>query len=151
MQGTEDTLSDLPLPLPAPDVLTQFFWDGLEQGELRIQRCARCRKYIHYPKPICRFCASRELAGEAVSGRASLYSWTIAVQAFHPFWAPRVPFTLATVELVEQPGLMFVSQIVDCEESELQIGMSLTLVFENLGPGLTLPFFRPASGGARTR
>jgi uncharacterized OB-fold protein len=152
MREAGEVPTDLPLPLPAPDALTQFFWDGCEAGELRIQRCARCRKYIHYPKPICRFCASRELAGEAVSGRATLYSWTLAVQAFHPFWTPRVPFTLATVELVEQPGLMFVSQLLDCPEKALRIGMPLVAVFEKLGPGLTLPFFRPetdAGGHAR--
>ena len=87
-------------PMPQADEVTRFFWDGLAEGELRIQRCQACGKYIHYPKPICRFCQSTELAGEAVSGRATLYSWTIAVQAFHPFWIDRLPYTIGTVELL---------------------------------------------------
>jgi hypothetical protein len=130
--------------LPVPDELTQFFWDGIAQAELRIQRCRHCRHYVHYPRPVCRFCRSREVAGERVSGRATLYSWTISTQAFHPFWVERVPFTLATVELVEQPRLMFLSQIVECPEQELRGGLPLEVTFERVAPQLTLPFFRPA-------
>jgi hypothetical protein len=135
-------------PLPQPDALTQFFWEGVAQGELRIQRCRQCGHYIHYPRPVCRFCRSRELAGERVSGRATLYSWTISTQAFHPFWVARTPFTLATVELVEQPRLMFLSQVVDCAEDQLRAGMPLEVVFERVAPELTLPLFRPARAGA---
>ena len=110
-----------------------------------IQRCQACGHYIHYPKIICRFCQSRDLAGERVSGKATLYSWTIAAQPFHPFWVDRIPYTLATVELAEQPGLMFLTQIVDCPEEELAAGMPLEVTFQELSPELTLPFFRPAS------
>jgi uncharacterized protein len=51
---------------------------------------------------------------------------------------------VATVELVEEPGLMFMSQVVDCAEEDLRIGLPLEVVFEELGPELILPFFRPA-------
>jgi uncharacterized OB-fold protein len=134
-----------PLPLPSPDAVTQFFWDGVERHELWIQRCRNCRHYPHYPKTLCRYCQSDDLAGEQVSGRATLYTWTIAVQPFHPFYVDRIPYVVATVELVEQPGLMFMSQIVDCAEEDLRIGLPLEVVFEQLGPGLTLPFFTPAA------
>ena len=141
--------TEMPSPLlPVPDALTQFFWDGVAQGELRIQRCRECRHYIHYPRPICRFCRSRDLTGERVSGRAALYSWTISTQAFHPFWVERVPYTIATVELVEQPRLMFLSQVIGCAEGELRAGLPLEVTFERVAPELTLPFFKPA-GAAR--
>lgn len=135
--------------LPQPDALTQFFWDGVAERELRILRCRACEKYIHYPRPVCRFCQSTELSGERVSGRAKLYTWTIAVQAFHPFWIERLPYTIASVELVEQPGLMFASQIVGCEEEALSAGMPVEVVFEELTPELTLPFFQPVTAAGR--
>ena len=137
-----------PAPIPAPDPTTQFFWDAVARHELWIQRCQQCHHYIHYPKILCRFCQSEDLAGERVSGRATLYAWTIAVQPFLPFYVDRIPYTVATVELVEQPGLMFLTQIVDCAETDLRIGMPLEVVFEELAPELTLPFFRPATDGA---
>jgi uncharacterized OB-fold protein len=133
-------------PIPVPNELTQFFWDGVARHELWIQRCQACGHYIHYPKTICRFCQSRDLAGEPVSGKATLYSWTIAVQPFHPFWVDKIPYTLATVELAEQPRLMFLTQIVDCPEDELEAGMPLEVTFVEQTPELTLPFFRPARG-----
>ncbi len=68
-------------PLPEPDPVTQFFWDGIAEGELRIQRCQNCGHYLHYPKVLCRYCQSDDLKGERVSGRATLYTWTIAVGA----------------------------------------------------------------------
>jgi uncharacterized OB-fold protein len=143
------TTDDAPRPpMPVPDENTQFFWDAAARHELWIQQCQSCRKFIHYPKTICRFCQSRELAGTPVSGRATLYSWTIAEQPFHPFWVDRVPYTLATVELVEQPGLMFLTQIVDCPEDELEAGMPVEVVFEELSPELTVPFFRPVRHAA---
>jgi uncharacterized OB-fold protein len=146
-----DTMAGSP-PLPEPDETTRFFWDALARGEFHIQRCQACKKYIHYPKPICRFCQSRSLSGERVSGRASLYSWTLAVQGFHPFWIERLPLLIATVELEEQEGLMFTSQLVGCSEEELRAGMPLEVVFEDVTPELTLPFFRLANSsgeGAR--
>lgn len=129
-----------------PNELTQFFWDGVAREELWIQRCQVCGHYIHYPKIICRYCQSRDLAGERVSGNATLYSWTIATQPFHPFWVDKIPYTLATVELAEQPRLMFLTQIVECQEEELEAGMPLEVTFVELSPKLTLPFFRPARG-----
>ena len=100
--------------MPVPSEVTQFFWDGVARGELRIQRCRPCGHYLHTPKIICRFCGSQDLTDEQVSGRATLYSWTIAEQPFHPFYVDKVPYVIATVELVEQPRLMFLSQVVDC-------------------------------------
>ncbi|MEX1007767.1 MAG: OB-fold domain-containing protein [Acidimicrobiia bacterium] len=133
-------------PMPVPDELTQFFWDGVARHELCIQRCQTCGHYIHYPKTICRFCQSRDLAGERVSGKATLYSWTIATQPFHPFWVDKIPYTLATVELVEQPRLMFMSQVIDCPEEELEGGLPLEVAFVEMSSELTLPLFRPARG-----
>lgn len=145
---TETSTPTAPPPLPRPDETTQFFWDGVAEHELWIQRCQACGHYIHYPKILCRYCQSDDLAGERVSGRGTLYSWTIAVQPFLPFYVDRIPYTVGVVELEEQPGLMFLSQIVDCPEEELRMGMPLEVVFVELSPELTLPFFRPADAKA---
>jgi uncharacterized OB-fold protein len=145
---TTDTTERPQPPLPQPDPVTQFFWDGIARGELRMQRCRSCGRFQHYPKVLCRNCQSDDLGDDAVSGRATLYTWTVAVQPFHPFYVDRIPFILATVELDEQPGLMFMTQLVECTEDDLQIGMPLEVTFVELSPELTLPFFRPAQGGA---
>jgi uncharacterized OB-fold protein len=133
----------VPPPVPEPSPLTRFFWEGVDRRELRIQRCRHCGRYIHYPRPYCRFCGSADLGGDRVSGRGTLYSWSVAMQAFHPFFADRVPYTLAVVELAEQGGLLFMSQVVGCREDALSVGLPVEVTFEELAPGLVLPMFRP--------
>ena len=86
-------------PLPIPDELTAFFWEGVRAHRLMILRCRNCGHFIHYPRPVCEKCLSEDLAPEQVSGRATLYSYTVTMKPWHPFWVDKVPYVLATVEL----------------------------------------------------
>ncbi len=134
-------------PSPPPieiDSTTAFFWEGTRAGELRILRCQSCGTYIHLPRPICRACQSFDLAPEQVSGRGTLYAVTQTFKAFHPFFVDRVPYLLATVELVEQPGLMLLSNLVGIDEPDVRIGMDVEVRFEDLG-AYTIPVFAPAA------
>lgn len=131
-------------PLPAADALTGFFWEAVARHELMMLRCQRCQHYVHYPRPICPRCQSEDLAPESVSGKGSLYSHTQTVQAFHPFWADKLPYVVAIVELVEEPGLRMVSNLVNCPDDQRRIGLPVEVDFVEVAQGLTLPIFRPA-------
>jgi len=134
-----------PAPPALPDdPMTAFFWEGARHGELRIQRCQACGTYIHLPRPICRHCHSFDLAGEKVSGRATLYSFTQTFKAFHPFFVDRVPYLLATVTLAEQPGLQLLTNLVGIDEPDVRIGADVTVDFAELAPGYVIPVFKPA-------
>jgi uncharacterized protein len=138
---------DKPLPPALPDdPMTAFFWEAARNGELHIQRCQACGTYIHQPRPICRNCQSFDLAGEKVSGRGVIYSFTQTFRAFHPFFVDRVPYVLTTIALVEQPGLHIVSNIVgvaaDQVDDLVRIGMDVQVEFEQLAEGYMLPVFR---------
>ncbi len=130
-------------PQPATDPSTQFFWAGANQGRLLPTQCCRCSKFIHPPRPVCRFCLSTELEPGEMSGRASLYTWTVAEQAFHPFFADKVSYVYATVELVEQRGLRLITNVIDCSHEVLRAGMPMEVVFREVAADLTLPMFRP--------
>jgi uncharacterized protein len=133
-----------PAPPPLPDdPLTKFFWDAARKGELHIQRCQSCGTYIHLPRPVCRNCQSMDLAGEKVSGRATLYSYTETHKAFHPYFVDRVPYLLATVELVEQPQLHLLTNLVSLAGADIEIGMELVVNFEVLADDVVIPVFRP--------
>lgn len=132
-------------PHPAPDAMTQPFWDGVNEGRLQIQRCNNCGHYIHYPRPVCRFCRSTDLDWAPVSGHGTIYSYTVTEQPFHPYWLDKVPYVVATIELAEQPHLHFVSNIVDCEESEIHVGMPVEVQFVAVAANLILPVFRKAT------
>lgn len=138
-------------PAVVPSPLTAFFWEGAAAGELRIQRCQACGTYVHLPRPVCRRCHSFELRGEAVSGRSTLYAYTVTMKAFYPFFVSRLPYVVATVELAEQAGLMLMTNVVDVAEADLHTGMDLVVTFEALSPGLTIPVFTAAGSIGATR
>jgi hypothetical protein len=81
-----------------------------------------------------------------VSGRGTVYSYTIAVQSFHPWFESRIPYVLAVVELEEQRHLKLVTNLVECDEDDVEVDMAVEVVFEKLDDELTLPMFRPAGG-----
>jgi uncharacterized OB-fold protein len=141
---SDDKPKQVPPPAPLPDPLTQFFWDAAADGKLMVQQCNECGQHIHPPRPVCRRCLSTDLAPVEVSGRATLYAWTVAEQAFHPYFADKLPYVYATVELEEQRTKL-ITNIVDCSIDDLRADMPVEVVFEPLTDTITLPKFRPVS------
>lgn len=115
------------------------YWEGLAQGELRIQRCHACSKAVFYPRSICPHCHSDSLSWIVASGKGTIYSYTVVHQAFGSF-AEDVPFTIAIVELEE--GIRMMSRIVDAARQRVEVGASVHVTFESVGEDLTLPYFR---------
>jgi uncharacterized protein len=149
--ATTGTESPVAPPIPEPDDLTRFFWDGARAHRLLIQRCNHGH-YIHPPREVCRFCLSVDLAPHEVSGRGLLETFTIPLQPFNAWFLRRVPYILAVVELVEQEDLKVVTNIVDCKEEDVRCGLGVHVVFREVYPGLTLPLFvvdEPVRGDAR--
>ena len=116
------------LPKIADD--TRAYWTGGADEQLRIARCESCRRFVHPPRANCPDCAE-PLVFTAVSGNATLFTYTVAHQQFHP--AVPTPFVIALVELVEQPGLRLVTNLVDCDPDSLTTGMALRVRFEQHG------------------
>jgi uncharacterized OB-fold protein len=134
-------------PLPDITPLTQFFWDGIKQRQLMILRCQRCGHHVHVPRPVCNHCRSLDLAPTEMSGRATLYAYTVVMQAFHPFYTDKIPYTLAIVELIEEPALRITTQIIDCPEADLHTGLPVEVAWTEVAPEMTLPYFRPVRHG----
>jgi uncharacterized OB-fold protein len=130
------------LPVPQINDENRAFWTGGAEGELRIARCADCGYYLHPPTPRCPKCWSENVAPSTVSGRGTVYSYTINRQQ----WVPdlEVPFVLAAIELDEQPGLRLITTLVDCAPEDVEIGMAAEVTFVARGDAF-IPLFRPVS------
>jgi uncharacterized OB-fold protein len=114
------------------------FWDALRQGEIHMQHCNGCRSYVFYPRVICPKCASQDLAWRPVTGRATLYTYTVT----EPGKGSRGGEVLAIVELEEGPRLA--STLVGVDPDLVRIGMALDPVFDNdTFEDVTLLRFRP--------
>jgi len=98
-------------PTPRPDAVTQPFWDGVAEGRLLVQRCARCAKWIWQPRPVCSGCQAVAPDWAEVSGDGRILSWTVLRPPTLPAFAEFVPFVLLLVELDE--GVRMVGYLVD--------------------------------------
>lgn len=132
-----------PKPLPTPTPITQPFWDAARQHKLSIQRCRSCERYVFYPRPFCPHCGAGDLDWTEVSGRGTVYSFTVARRATARAFAPDVPYVIAIVELDEGPRMA--TNIVGCELDDVRIGMPVQATFEDVTDEITLVKFRPAA------
>lgn len=128
--------------LPLLNAETRPFWTGGEVGELRMHRCDDCRRYFHPPAPVCRDCTSLKVGPVQVSGRGRILTFTINRQAWTPELAD--PYVVAIVELEEQEGLRFLSNIVNCPAEAVAIGMPVSVVFERV-EDVWIPLFERAT------
>ena len=131
-------MDDRKLPTPSPE--TRHYWEGLAQGEIRLQHCGPCDQAYFPPRPFCPRCGGTDIAIVKASGRATLYSYVIN-HLPAPGFTP--PYAVAVAELAEGPRLM--TNIVDCPQTTeaLRIDMPLSPVFQPVADGTTLLVFRP--------
>jgi uncharacterized OB-fold protein len=118
---------------------SRVYWEGIAQGELRIQRCDVCARTVFYPRSICPHCHSDQLSWIVATGRGTIYSYTVAHQAFGAF-AGEAPFIVAIVELEE--GVRMMTRIVDTPRERVTIGAPVQVRFETSAEGVRLPYFR---------
>jgi uncharacterized OB-fold protein len=131
---------DEQIPQPRWQVDTAFFWESGADGYLRIQRCGSCGRYAHPPTPRCRACGSDAQGPSVVSGRATVFTFTVNEQTFIP-WLP-APYVLAIVSLAEQQDIHLTTRVVDCDPMAMRIGLEVNVLFERHGTTY-LPLFRP--------
>jgi uncharacterized OB-fold protein len=131
-------------PLPDETPLTAPFWAAARERRLVVQRCRGCERYRWPPEVACYYCGALGHDWAPVSGRAILYSWTIAHPPLLPYFQQRSPWPVAVVELEEGPRL--VTNLVGLDSIDYRIGMALTADFEEIAGGVMLVVFKPASG-----
>jgi uncharacterized OB-fold protein len=130
-------------PIPEPTPLSEGFWAAAREHQLVLQRCDDCGLYRHYPQERCPDCTGAAWTWTPASGRGVVYTYTASHMPFHPAWAGRTPYIVATVELAE--GVRMVSDLPPEDVDRVRIGSSVEVFFEDLpGTDVALPRFRLA-------
>jgi uncharacterized OB-fold protein len=132
-------------PLPVPDERSAPFWAAAAGHVLVLARCLRCGALSHPPDIVCPHCGSADpaLAFTPVDGDGTVRSWTVMRQSFLPGFD--VPFVLVDVELAAQEDLRLIGRLVDGPDAALEVGAAVSLVFEDVAPGVSVPAFALAS------
>lgn len=126
-------------PVPERTHESKPYWDGLMQGQLLVQKCGKCGKLRHYPRPVCDGCFSFDVQWIKASGRGTVHSWTIAHHAFNPGFKDELPYVLVTVDLAE--GVRMQAPLRGVDAKDIRIGLPVRIAFESPDAELTLPAF----------
>jgi uncharacterized OB-fold protein len=98
---------------------------------------------------VCPRCLDARFAWEPVSGRGRVFSFVVFHQVYHRAFAADVPYNVALVQLEEGP-FMF-SNVVGIANDDLRCDLPVTVVFDRVTDGLTLPRFRPSGTAPAAR
>lgn len=129
-----------PEPVVAP--WARPFWDATKDRHLRLQQCSDCRKFVFYPRIACPHCGSDTLVWRDVSGRGTIYSYTVVENNAPSAFIADMPYVVAVIRLDE--GVQMLSNIIDCDHARLRCDMPVVVAFEKLNERFVLPKFRPA-------
>jgi len=126
-------------PIPRRTPTSAPYFDAAREGRLSLQKCPR-DGFFFYPRNRCPDCLQDDWSWQDVSGRGTVYSYTVDRVGLDPTQRERLPLVVALVELEEGPRLT--TNIVGCTADAVTIGMPVEVTFEDLGQE-TLIHFRP--------
>lgn len=129
-------------PMPEPDLITNFYWEGAKNEQLLIQHCADCGHWNHPPKERCPACGSRQLTGEPVPLKGEVYSYSVTNQSRVSGFEEKVPYIVVTIALEAVP-VKIICNLLECQPEHVRIGMPVDIVFEHAGP-FSLPQAKPS-------
>ena len=133
-------MSDFLLPVD-DDELTQPFWEGCAQGELRMQRFTASGRYCWPPRPMDPASRTLEYEWVPVSGNGTVWSVTIPHPPLLPAYSEVAPYNVVLVQLDEDPDLRMVGNVVESADAPLnsidphsvEIGEPVRVVFAPIG------------------
>jgi hypothetical protein len=133
---------------PQIDSTTSTFWQAAAEGRLLGSRCRTCGDLAAHPRGFCPTCWSDEVEDVDLSGRATLYTYSVVRVNPMPSFADLVPYIAAIVDLEE--GIRLATRLIDIDPddpTQLTIGMPLTARFEQVAPGEGIVLFGPLPEG----
>jgi uncharacterized OB-fold protein len=129
-------------PQPSMSQDTEFFWKGLQQRKLLIQRCSNCGLLRHPPGPACGACHSLDWDTLESSGAGEVYSFVVVHTPKYP--AFDYPHPVGLIALDE--GVRMIAPLDAEGGAEFRIGDRVQAVMQEPDEHYRLPIFRRISG-----
>jgi uncharacterized OB-fold protein len=128
------------------DEISAPFWAGTERGALLIQTCTSCGHRRMPPRPMCPVCRSLEHTWDAMSGRATIWSFAVPHPPLLPAYSELAPYNVIVVALDEDPTLRFVGNLLareggpinEIDPATIEIGEPVRVTFTRVDD-VTLP------------
>ena len=123
--------------IPVPSPLSQPYFDGCREGELRLQFCNDCQRHQFYPRILCSHCGGASMTWAAASGLGEVASFTVVRRAVSPAYS--TPHVIALIDLDEGPRMMAAVSVT--EPCDITVGARVTVNFEVWSETITMPVF----------
>ena len=102
-----------------------FFYAGLEDQRLLVQKCSGCGEMRNPPSPMCGDCGSLRWTAEQLSGRGKVYSYIVHHHPPLPGFSTPHPVVLAELE----EGIRFLAAGRPEHREALAIGKPVSVEF----------------------
>ena len=131
----------IPILKASIDADNRPFWDAVADHKLLLQKCTACDIYLQPPRPMCPECKSMDtMDWVECSGRGEIYSYVNFTTDRMAYQAMKVPYTVVLIELEE--GVRLVSNMEDMDPEDVEIGLPVEVVFDDIEDDLTLYKFK---------
>lgn len=141
-------MTDFEVKLPPESLLqlvtdhwTHPFWDAARQHRLTAAQCADCGHFRMPPTPFCPHCRSQRLNWPELSGRGTLYSFTVVRRLALNGAEAHLPYAPCVIELDNAPGARLISNMTSCRISDLKIGRAVKIAWRDHADGTSSHYF----------
>ena len=132
------------MPNPMVDAHTLPWWQAAAEQRLQVQVCDACGHGKLPPAPICSECRSTKLSLKDVTGKGSLYTYTIVHQPVA--MNQQLPFVIAIIELdcagACSNSVRMMSNLVGSPAADGDIGRGVEVAWETMSEEVSIPRFR---------
>ena len=127
-------------PRPPRNTAERPFWEGLAEGEVRVEVCDHCGTKRF---PASRYCPSCHKVGArwvAVEPTGTIESFCVFHKAYFPGFAAEMPYAVVEVKL--DCGVKFFSNMVETPNDAIRTGQRVRAAFVPEGDVVLLKFRR---------
>jgi uncharacterized OB-fold protein len=142
------------LIVPDNDTEWKGYFEAAREHRLVMKQCRHCGMLRYPPGAACPWCTSLEWIWQDVSGKGTIHSYEIVMQAIQAGFREWAPYAVVLVELDEQrgqptadEGLRLISNLVTDDftaekEENVAIGKRVEVTFLDVSPEFSLPLFK---------
>jgi uncharacterized OB-fold protein len=142
------------LIIPDNDTEWKGHFEAARAHRLVMKQCRDCGLLRYPPGAACPWCTSLQWTWQDVSGKGTIYSYEIVVQAIQAGFRDWAPYPVVLVELDEQrgkptadEGLRLITNLASDDfkpekEENVAIGKRVEVIFLDVSPDLSLPLFK---------
>ena len=127
------------------DRWTEPFWANAREGRLVIAACGACGTMRMPPGPYCPVCLSQEIEWKTLSGRGTIYSYTVVRRSIISGMEDSIPYVPAVVTLDGADGNRLVSAMVESAIEDIRIDAPVEIVWSTGAGKQPVPYFRLAT------